>query len=76
MALSAYTVQILAIAAFDVDVPGRDDPWPWLWFTLVALAACSAWALLLGRGPLERALAWLTGLVGRRGRDEPAGTGQ
>ena len=26
---------------------------------LVTLAACTAWALLLGRGPLERLLGWV-----------------
>ena len=30
--------------------------WP---FVLVTLAACTAWALLLGRGPLERLLGWV-----------------
>lgn len=60
MALTAYTVQLIAIAALEVDVPGRSGNEAWLWFTLVALVACSLWILLVGRGPFEAFLTWVS----------------
>jgi uncharacterized membrane protein YeiB len=60
MALTAYAGQIIvwgAVAAAtlgdagDLDGFRALDPfWP---FALGALAACTAWSLLVGRGPLE-----------------------
>lgn len=64
MPLTAYVGQIVAWAAIAATVLGDTgdlfgfralDPfWP---FVLVTLAFCTAWALVFGRGPLERLLA-------------------
>lgn len=62
MALTVYTVQILAIAALDPVIRRSEDNAVWLWFTIAALIACTVWVLTLGKGPLER---FLTG-VSRR----------
>lgn len=70
MPLTAYTAQILVwavVAASELDAV-RDlrgfralEPfWP---MTLGIVAACTAWALLIGRGPLEAAIARVTALV-------------
>jgi uncharacterized membrane protein len=60
MALSAYTAQIIAIAVLEVPVPSTTDSSAWACFVVVALVVCSLWFLLLGRGPLERGLTWLS----------------
>lgn len=60
MALSAYTAQIVVIAAMGIPVPGRTDDTAWGALVLGALALCSLWFVLLGRGPLERGLTWLS----------------
>ena len=64
MPLTAYVGQLVAWALIAAAVLGDTGDllgfralqpfWP---FVLVTLAACTAWALLLGRGPLERLLA-------------------
>jgi uncharacterized membrane protein YeiB len=56
LALSVYTVQLVAIVALDVD--SSDDWGTWLRFTLTALLLASVWRWWLGRGPLERLLTW------------------
>ncbi|KRA22549.1 acyltransferase [Microbacterium sp. Root61] len=63
MPLTAYTVQILAwaVAAIVVlgdptDLVGFRDLAPFWPLTLLTIAGCTAWALLIGRGPLEWAL--------------------
>ncbi|WKT89584.1 DUF418 domain-containing protein [Microbacterium maritypicum] len=63
MPLTAYTLQILAwalVASVTLEDPGSLNDfrslhpfWP---FMLGTLAFCTAWALLIGRGPLETAL--------------------
>jgi uncharacterized membrane protein YeiB len=67
MALSAYSIQIIALAyvvqASDEgpDFLGfRPDNLLWLGFVVVALVACTLWFLLLGRGPFERFLTWVS----------------
>ncbi len=65
MPLTAYVGQLVAWAVIATAVLGDPgdlngiralDPfWP---FTIVTLIACTAWALLWGRGPLERFTAW------------------
>ncbi len=67
MALSAYSVQIVGLAfivhgpdGLASDLGFRPDNALWLAFSLVALVACTLWYLLLGRGPLERMLGWLS----------------
>ncbi len=67
MPLSAYTAQIVAWALVATAVLGSPTDldafralhpfWP---LTLTLVAACTAWALLVGRGPLEAALARLS----------------
>ncbi len=66
MPLTAYVGQLVAWALIAAAVLGDTGDllgfralqpfWP---FVLVTLAACTAWALLLGRGPLERLLGWV-----------------
>ena len=65
MALSAYSIQIIGLAIVILASlsgpralgfePGNEI---WLAFVVVALVACTAWFVLLGRGPFERFLTW------------------
>jgi uncharacterized protein len=77
MALSTYTIQILAIAALEVPVPGETDNSAWAWFAVVALGLSSLWFVLIGRGPLERALTalsrWVAGSESTRPRANTLG---
>lgn len=71
MPLTAYVGQIVAWAIIAAAVLGDTGDlagmralhlfWP---FVLVTVAACTAWALLLGRGPIEWAIALATRPVG------------
>ncbi|KXC06220.1 DUF418 domain-containing protein [Microbacterium hominis] len=70
MPLTAYVGQILVWAAWaslalgDVgDLSGFRALQPFWPFVVVTVVFCTAWALLLGRGPLERALALATRLA-------------
>lgn len=57
MALSAYTIHIVAIAILGDDVVWRTESNAVLgWFILVTLVATTAWHHWLGRGPFERLL--------------------
>ncbi|GGF43856.1 hypothetical protein GCM10010922_19230 [Microbacterium sorbitolivorans] len=58
MPLTAYSAHIVAI--WIVIGPGGWDQPAWLYPFLAVglLIACSAWAILVGRGPLERLTAW------------------
>jgi len=56
MALTAYSVHIFAIALLGGGVYEVTDNWLWLTFSLVALAVCTAWTTLVGRGPFEQVL--------------------
>ena len=56
LALSVYSAHLVAIALLDPGFPAGTGLW-WR-FCAVALVAASLWRLLLGRGPLERLLAW------------------
>lgn len=59
MPLTAYAAHVVAILVVSGPLgEGIADNLQWLWFTLGLLAGCTVWAVLLGRGPLER-------LVGR-----------
>lgn len=66
MPLTAYAAQLVAWAVLQPD-PGATgsellafralEPfWP---MTLLTLAACTAWTLLVGRGPLEAGITWV-----------------
>lgn len=67
MALSAYSIQIIGLA-FVVQLsddgpiglgfePGNGL---WLLFAVIALVACPAWFVFIGRGPFERFLTWVS----------------
>lgn len=67
MPLTAYVGQVLvwaviALGVFDdtTDLQAFRDLGLFWWFCLGAVVFCTAWALLRGRGPLERALAFLS----------------
>jgi uncharacterized membrane protein YeiB len=72
MPLSAYSAQLLVIALVweggaEYWILGRDNA-PYFWsLTLGALVLCTLWALVLGRGPLERLLT----TVSRRAVEPP-----
>ena len=78
MPLTAYVAQLVvwaiwaavALGATDDLLGFRDlDPfWP---ITLGILAGSTLWALLLGRGPLERLVAWLCRVLVPGGRSSP-----
>lgn len=67
MPLTAYVGQIVAWAVWaslalgDVhDLAGFRELQPFWPFVLATLVFCTAWAMFLGRGPLERALGFAT----------------
>jgi len=60
MALTAYSAHVVVIFALaDYAWQGVDN-WLYLWFVLGALVICTVWTTLLGRGPLERLLTWVS----------------
>lgn len=73
MPLTAYTAQLVvwAIAATVLlgdprDLTGFRDAEPFWPLTIGLIVGCTAWALLIGRGPLEWAVDRLARPVGRR----------
>ncbi|SFF29429.1 heparan-alpha-glucosaminide N-acetyltransferase domain-containing protein [Blastococcus tunisiensis] len=59
LALTVYTVHILAIALLlEVEPGAAEGPVAWLWFAASALVAALAWRRVVGRGPLEWLLSW------------------
>ncbi|WP_368732591.1 heparan-alpha-glucosaminide N-acetyltransferase domain-containing protein [Microbacterium sp. ZXX196] len=71
MPLSAYAAQLVVWAVWIAATGGGDlgalagfraaEPfWP---LSLATLAACSAWAALVGKGPLEAGIAWVARTV-------------
>ena len=54
MALTAYSVHIVAIFALAGAAFAGVDNWLYLAFVVVALVGCTAWTTFVGRGPLER----------------------
>lgn len=78
MPLTAYVGQLVvwAVGAAVVlgdtgDLSGFRALDPLLPFVLTTILACTAWALLVGRGPVERVVAWIARLV-VGGADAPA----
>ncbi|GAA3900349.1 heparan-alpha-glucosaminide N-acetyltransferase domain-containing protein [Microbacterium invictum] len=73
MPFTAYVGQLVVWAVMAAiilgdtgDLPGFRALEPFWPFTIVTLIACTAWALLLGRGPLERLTAWVCRIVAPR----------
>jgi len=60
MALTAYSAHVVVIYALGEQAWQGVDNWLYLWFVLGALLFCTAWTTLLGRGPLERLLTWVS----------------
>ncbi len=58
MALTVYAGHIVVMAAGGMSFQDT-APFRWEAFVVAALVLCTGWKLLLGRGPLERALGWL-----------------
>jgi len=56
LALSAYTLHVVAIAALGEGVVREPTPGVWLSFLVSTLALCWAWQAWIGRGPFERLL--------------------
>lgn len=74
MALSAYTAQIVALAVIGDGYwrTGNDNAGLYLALTLTTVVACTLWVRIVGRGPLERLLTWLS----RTAADRALGTGE
>lgn len=76
MPLSAYTAQFVVWVAVAGSSPdplafrATEPFWP---FTIATILACTAWAVLVGRGPLEWGIGRLAGLAAGDGRGR-AGT--
>jgi uncharacterized membrane protein YeiB len=56
MALTAYSLQVVAFWLFPTAASGGSSMW--LLFTVGVVIFSVGWRLLAGRGPLERILAW------------------
>jgi len=65
MALSAYTAHVVIVAVIGDSAFTQSDNGLYLAFVVGALVLCTVWALLLGRGPLERVLTWVSNLAAR-----------
>ena len=72
MALTAYTVHVVIVAGIGPVAFEQPDNGLYLAFFFGALVACSLWTLLLGRGPLERVLTWVSRIAARERRVTPA----
>jgi uncharacterized membrane protein YeiB len=65
MALSAYTAHVVIVYFIGHNAFRQTDNGLFLAFAVGALVLCSAWALTLGRGPLERVLSWVATVAAR-----------
>jgi len=65
MALSAYTAHVVIVYFIGDSAFTQGDNGLYLAFVVGALVLCTIWALLLGRGPLERLLTWVSGVAAR-----------
>jgi uncharacterized membrane protein len=69
LALTAYVVHVVVIAALGDDAVWGPENTDLLAFVLVTLAATTAWRAALGRGPLERLLHATSEAVARADAD-------
>ena len=60
MALTAYSVHIVALWRIGEDYWERTGPELLVSFVVVTLVGCTLWRFFLGRGPLERLLTWVS----------------
>jgi len=65
MALTAYSVHIVAIAFYGDIVGTIFDNSLYLSYVVTALVGCTLWTLLFGRGPFERILTRVSHLAAR-----------
>ena len=65
MALTAYSVHIVAIAFYGDIVGTIFDNSMYVSYVLTALVGCTLWTLLFGRGPFERILTRVSHLAAR-----------
>lgn len=72
LALTAYTAHIVVLWLFGVPfwLVNR-GPGQFLAYAVPIVAFCTLWWLLLGRGPLERPLTWISNRVADLGRVPP-----
>jgi uncharacterized membrane protein YeiB len=63
MALTAYSLQIVALRVFPPD--GSFGGHIWILFIAGVVVFAVAWRLLVGRGPLERLLTWSSNRAAR-----------
>ncbi|GAB3600594.1 heparan-alpha-glucosaminide N-acetyltransferase domain-containing protein [Microbacterium tumbae] len=70
MPLSAYSAHILAIVAIVGPGGFLSGNAEWGWFSLALVAAATLWAVLLGRGPLERLVGRAAQAMADAGRRE------
>ncbi|GIG22418.1 hypothetical protein Cch01nite_31420 [Cellulomonas chitinilytica] len=75
LALSAYTVHLVAIAALGPAVVRDPTVGSWLAFLVTTVALCWLWASTVGRGPFEWLLHRVSTAAADVGtRDEPTGS--
>lgn len=64
LSLTAYVGHLLALGALGTEqlhaVIAVNAYLPWIVLVLVTAVVCTAWRMLLGRGPLERLTHWLS----------------
>ncbi|MCU1407159.1 MAG: hypothetical protein JWQ43_3462, partial [Glaciihabitans sp.] len=79
MALTAYSVQLLALAFIGNSywVQGADNGGLFIVLTVAITLGCTAWALVIGKGPLEQVLTQISRRASHVSDGEPAaGPGQ
>jgi len=60
MALTAYSLHLVALAIIGQDAYIQVDNSLYLLFVIITLIGCTAWTIAYGRGPLERLLSWVS----------------
>lgn len=74
LALTAYTLHVVAIAALGDDVVWEPTHRVWLTFLAVTVVGCTLWRATLGRGPFERLLHAVSTRASDLGPDSPQRT--